>query len=78
MMQYDTALSFYEKAASERPVYAEAYCNMGVIFKNRGDLELTITCYERYSMYLELDLLFLNQVFQVFCLMINLHFVPGV
>ena len=54
------------------------YCSMGVIFKNRGDLELTITCYERYSMYLELDLLFLNQVFQVFCLMINLHFVPGV
>ncbi|XP_061366737.1 probable UDP-N-acetylglucosamine--peptide N-acetylglucosaminyltransferase SPINDLY [Gastrolobium bilobum] len=47
MMQYDMALSFYEKAASERPMYAEAYCNMGVIFKNRGDLEAAITCYER-------------------------------
>ncbi|RDY11381.1 putative UDP-N-acetylglucosamine--peptide N-acetylglucosaminyltransferase SPINDLY, partial [Mucuna pruriens] len=46
-MQYDMALSFYEKAASERPMYAEAYCNMGVIFKNRGDLESAITCYER-------------------------------
>ena len=49
MMQYDMALTFYEKAASERPMYAEAYCNMGVIYKNRGDLEAAITCYERYS-----------------------------
>ncbi|KAK6942573.1 Tetratricopeptide repeat 1 [Dillenia turbinata] len=47
MMQYDTALSCYEKAALERPMYAEAYCNMGVIFKNRGDLESAIACYER-------------------------------
>ncbi|PWA38733.1 UDP-N-acetylglucosamine--peptide N-acetylglucosaminyltransferase SPINDLY [Artemisia annua] len=31
MMQYDTALSCYEKAALERPMYAEAYCNMGAI-----------------------------------------------
>ena len=48
MMQYDTALSCYEKAAMERPMYAEAYCNMGVIYKNRGDLESAIACYERY------------------------------
>lgn len=48
MMQYDTALSCYEKAALERPLYAEAYCNMGVIYKNRGDLESAIACYERY------------------------------
>ncbi|KAF7804273.1 putative UDP-N-acetylglucosamine--peptide N-acetylglucosaminyltransferase SPINDLY [Senna tora] len=47
MMQYDMALSFYEKAAFERPMYAEAYCNMGVIYKNRGDLEAAIACYER-------------------------------
>ncbi|XP_058760062.1 probable UDP-N-acetylglucosamine--peptide N-acetylglucosaminyltransferase SPINDLY [Vicia villosa] len=47
MMQYDMALTFYEKASSERPMYAEAYCNMGVIYKNRGDLEAAITCYER-------------------------------
>nr|CCH47184.1 similar to N-acetylglucosaminyltransferase SPINDLY-like [Lupinus angustifolius] len=47
MMQYDMALTFYEKAATERPMYAEAYCNMGVIFKNRGDLGSAITCYER-------------------------------
>lgn len=47
MMQYDVALSYYEKAASVRPMYAEAYCNMGVIFKNRGELETAITCYER-------------------------------
>lgn len=47
MMQYDTALKCYEKAAIERPMYAEAYCNMGVIYKNRGDLESAIACYER-------------------------------
>lgn len=47
MMQYDTALTCYEKAVLERPMYAEAYCNMGVIYKNRGDLESAIACYER-------------------------------
>ncbi|CAA0837831.1 Probable UDP-N-acetylglucosamine--peptide N-acetylglucosaminyltransferase SPINDLY [Striga hermonthica] len=47
MMQYDTALSCYERAAIERPMYAEAYCNMGVIYKNRGDLESAIACYDR-------------------------------
>ncbi|GLJ55467.1 hypothetical protein SUGI_1191050 [Cryptomeria japonica] len=47
MMQYDMALSCYEKAALQRPMYAEAYCNMGVIYKNRGDLDAAIACYER-------------------------------
>lgn len=47
MLEFDLALSCYEKAASERPMYAEAYCNMGVIYKNRGDLETAINCYER-------------------------------
>lgn len=50
-MQYDLALSCYEKAALERPLYAEAYCNMGVIYKNRGDLEAAIACYERFADY---------------------------
>ncbi|WZY73927.1 hypothetical protein YC2023_006167 [Brassica napus] len=40
----------YEKAALERPMYTEAYCNMGVIYKNSGDLEMAITCcYERVN-----------------------------
>ncbi|KAL5230436.1 hypothetical protein ABZP36_029212 [Zizania latifolia] len=47
MMQFDMALTCYEKAALERPLYAEAYCNMGVIYKNRGELEAAIACYER-------------------------------
>ncbi|WVZ91664.1 hypothetical protein U9M48_037807 [Paspalum notatum var. saurae] len=47
MMQFDVALTCYEKAALERPLYAEAYCNMGVIYKNRGELEAAIACYER-------------------------------
>jgi tetratricopeptide (TPR) repeat protein len=47
MMQFDVALTCYEKAALERPLYAEAYCNMGVIFKNRGELDAAIACYDR-------------------------------
>jgi tetratricopeptide (TPR) repeat protein len=47
MMQFDVALTCYEKAALERPLYAEAYCNMGVIYKNRGELDAAIACYER-------------------------------
>lgn len=48
MMQYDTALNYFAKTALVRPLYAGAYCNMGVIYKNLGDLELAIACYERY------------------------------
>jgi tetratricopeptide (TPR) repeat protein len=51
MLQFEMALSCYEKAALERPLYAEAYCNMGVIYKNRGDLEAAIACYERYLFF---------------------------
>jgi protein O-GlcNAc transferase len=47
MGQYGHALSFYEKAAQLRPLYAEAHCNMGVIYKDRGDLLAAIACYER-------------------------------
>lgn len=53
MMQYDQALSCYEKAALARPLYAEAYCNMGVIYKNRGELEAAIACYERLAFILK-------------------------
>lgn len=58
MMQYDMALSCYEKAAANRPMYAEAYCNMGVIYKNRGDLDAAISCYERCVGKLRLVFLF--------------------
>ncbi|KAE8726658.1 putative UDP-N-acetylglucosamine--peptide N-acetylglucosaminyltransferase SPINDLY [Hibiscus syriacus] len=46
LMQYDTALSCYEKAALERPMYAEAYCNMGVIYKDRDNLDKAVECYQ--------------------------------
>ncbi|KAK7255321.1 hypothetical protein RIF29_28728 [Crotalaria pallida] len=55
-MQYDMALTFYERAATERPMYAEAYCNMGEIFKNCGDLGAAITCYESSGRILSSDL----------------------
>jgi protein O-GlcNAc transferase len=58
MMQFDMALSCYEKAALERPLYAEAYCNMGVIYKNRGDLDAAIICYERYAFVTPTTLVF--------------------
>nr|Q8LP10.1 RecName: Full=Probable UDP-N-acetylglucosamine--peptide N-acetylglucosaminyltransferase SPINDLY; Short=EgSPY [Eustoma grandiflorum]BAC11808.1 SPINDLY [Eustoma grandiflorum] len=43
MMQYDVALSCYERAATESPTYADAYCNTGIIYKNRGDLCLAVS-----------------------------------
>jgi tetratricopeptide (TPR) repeat protein len=46
-MQFDLALQCYEKAAYYRPMYAEAFCNMGVIYKNRGDLDSAVACYDR-------------------------------
>ena len=47
MGHYEAALQFYEKAVALRPMYAEAQCNMGVIYKNCGDLLSSIACYER-------------------------------
>jgi len=38
MGQFEAALQFYEKASELRPLYPEAHCNMGVIYKNCGDL----------------------------------------
>ena len=48
LTQFETALGFYERAATLRPLYAEAHCNMGVIYKNCGDLQAAITCYETW------------------------------
>jgi protein O-GlcNAc transferase len=39
-------------------LYAEAYCNMGVIYKNRGDLDAAIICYERYAFVTPTTLVF--------------------
>jgi tetratricopeptide (TPR) repeat protein len=33
LLQYDIALEWYQRAVAVHPGYAEAHCNMGVIFK---------------------------------------------
>eukprot|EP00983_Pelagomonas_calceolata_P133388 1161960-Pelagomonas_calceolata.AAC.12 len=45
--QFDAALEWYHKATRLHPMYAEAHCNVGVILKERGDLEGAIAAYNR-------------------------------
>ena len=51
LMQYDVALEHYKRAVALLPNYPQAHCNMGVIFKERGELELAISCYEKALSY---------------------------
>lgn len=45
--QYDQALEHYQRAIQIQPNYPQAHCNMGVIYKERGELEVAISCYEK-------------------------------
>jgi len=45
MGRLDEALENYEKAVTFNPSYAEAHCNMGVIYKQKQELEKAIACY---------------------------------
>ena len=47
LMQYDAALESYIKALEIKPDYAEAYFNMGVILKDKGDLEASFESYKQ-------------------------------
>lgn len=40
-------MEYYQLAVGAGPGYAEAHCNMGVIFKEQGCLEEAIEAYER-------------------------------
>ena len=42
----DEALTMYRRAVELEPRYAEAWCNMGVIFKGQGRLADAISAYE--------------------------------
>ena len=47
MKQFDEALQHYERAAVLQPGNSLAHCNMGVIYKEKGELENAIAAYER-------------------------------
>jgi tetratricopeptide (TPR) repeat protein len=41
------ALQYYNAAIQHNKFYVEAYCNVGVIYKNVGQLEAAITFYDK-------------------------------
>ena len=46
LMQFDAAIDCYKKALKIKPNYAEAYYNMGVALKDKGDPEAAIDSYK--------------------------------
>ena len=46
LMQFDDAIDNYKKALKIKPDYAEAYYNMGIALKKKGDLEGAIVSYK--------------------------------
>jgi protein O-GlcNAc transferase len=44
-VQYDKAVDFYRRAIEVQASHSEAHCNLGVILKNRGQLEEAIAAY---------------------------------
>ena len=47
LMQFDAAIASYKKALKIKPDYAEAYYNMGIALKEKGDFELAIDSYKK-------------------------------
>ena len=47
MGRYEEALRGYQSALARNPYYVEAYCNIGVIYKNLGVLEAAVSYYEK-------------------------------
>ena len=47
LMQFDAAIISYKQALKINPEYAEAYFNMGVALKDKGDLEAAIESYKQ-------------------------------
>jgi len=45
--EFDLAMSHYQLAVARNPTYVEALCYIGVIYKNSGELRLSIEYYER-------------------------------
>jgi tetratricopeptide (TPR) repeat protein len=47
LMQFDDAIDSYKKALEIEPGYSEAYYNMGVTFKKKGNLDASIESYKK-------------------------------
>ena len=47
LTQFDSAIDSYKKALKLKPDYAEAYYNMGVALKGKGDLKEAINSYKK-------------------------------
>ena len=45
--QYELALDGYQAALLRNPYYVEAYCNIGVIYKNLGNLDSAVYYYDK-------------------------------
>ncbi|AXE61829.1 tetratricopeptide repeat protein [Candidatus Thioglobus sp. NP1] len=46
LMEFDAAITSYREALRIKPDYADAYYNMGIAFKDKGDLESAIESYK--------------------------------
>ena len=46
LMQFDAAIDSYKQALKIKPDYADAYNNMGVALKDKGNSEAAITSYK--------------------------------
>ena len=44
--ELESAISHYKNALKIRPEFAEAHCNLGVVYKSLGDSKNAIECYE--------------------------------
>ena len=47
LMLFDAAIDSYQQALRIKPDYADAYYNMGIALKNKGDLEAAIDSYQQ-------------------------------
>jgi tetratricopeptide (TPR) repeat protein len=47
LMQFDDAIDSYKKALEIKPGYSEAYYNMAIAFKKKGDLDASIESYKK-------------------------------
>jgi tetratricopeptide (TPR) repeat protein len=47
LRQFDAAIKYYKKALEIKPDYAEAYYNMGIALKDKGDLDAAIDSYKK-------------------------------
>jgi len=47
LKQFDAAIKYYKKALEIKPDYTEAYYNVGIALKDKGDLEAAIDSYKK-------------------------------